>query len=73
MIAGTFGDMAAVDAARHAQLATAAALRVGVVCLLARLFRLSVPVKLISDSVPTGFEAARARQLPSRSFRRCLV
>jgi high affinity sulfate transporter 1 len=57
MIAGTVGAMAGDDATRYADIATAAALGVGVVCLLAWLFRLSVLVKLISDSVLTGFKA----------------
>ena len=57
MIAGTVGDMAGGDAARYAQIAAAAAFGVGAFCLIAWLFRLSVLVKLISDSVLTGFKA----------------
>src|ERR1700760_4846608 len=57
MIAGTVGVMAGSDAQRYADIATAAALGAGIVCLLAWLFRLSVLVKLISDSVLTGFKA----------------
>ena len=57
MIAATVGDMAGGDAARYVQIATAAALAVGAFCLIAWLLRLSVLVKLISDSVLTGFKA----------------
>lgn len=57
MIAGTVGDMAGDDAARYAQIATTAALGVGVLCVIAWAFRLSILVKLISDSVLTGFKA----------------
>jgi SulP family sulfate permease len=57
MIAGTAAEMAADDGLRYAQIATAAAAGVGLFCLLAWLFRLSVLVKLISDSVLTGFKA----------------
>ena len=57
MIAGTVGDMAGGDAARYAQIATSAAVGVGVLCLIAWAFRLSILVKLISDSVLTGFKA----------------
>ena len=57
MIAGTVGDMAGDSATRYAAIATAAAIGVGVFCLIAWVFRLSVLVKLISDSVLTGFKA----------------
>lgn len=57
MIAGTVSDMAGDDATRYVQIATAAAFGVGAFCLVAWLFRLSVLVKLISDSVLTGFKA----------------
>ena len=57
MIAGIVGDMAGDSVARYAGIATAAAVGVGVFCLIAWLFRLSVLVKLISDSVLTGFKA----------------
>ena len=57
MIGGTVADMAADDSAHYAGIATAAALGVGVFCLIAWAFRLSVLVKLISDSVLTGFKA----------------
>jgi sulfate permease, SulP family len=57
MIAGTVGAMASDNGARYAEIATAAAVGVGVFCLIAWAFRLSVLVKLISDSVLTGFKA----------------
>src|SRR4029077_21078860 len=57
MIAGTVGNIAGGDAARYAQIATGAAIGVGVICLIAWACRLSVLVKLISDSVLTGFKA----------------
>jgi high affinity sulfate transporter 1 len=57
MIASTVADMAGGDASRYAQIATAAAFGVGLFCLLAWVFRLSALVKLISDSVLTGFKA----------------
>jgi sulfate permease, SulP family len=57
MIAGTVGDMAGDDAALYAHIATSAAVGVGVLSLMAWAFRLSVLVKLISDSVLTGFKA----------------
>src|SRR5579863_2779466 len=57
MITATVGPMAGGDAAHYAQIAIAAALTVGVFCLIAWAFRLSVLVKLISDSVLTGFKA----------------
>jgi sulfate permease, SulP family len=53
MIAGTVGDMAGEDAALYAHIATSAAVGVGVLSLTAWAFRLSVLVKLISDSVLT--------------------
>ena len=57
MIAGTVGDMAGDDAVLYAHIATSAAVGVGVLSLTAWAFRLSVLVKLISDSVLTGFKA----------------
>ena len=57
MVAGTVGAMAGDNAARYAEIATAAAAGVGLFCLIAWVFRLSVLVKLISDSVLTGFKA----------------
>ena len=57
MIAGSVGAMASDNGTRYAEIATAAAVGVGVFCLIAWAFRLSVLVKLISDSVLTGFKA----------------
>lgn len=57
MVASTVGGMAGGDASRYAQIATAAAFGVGLICLIAWVFRLSVLIKLISDSVLTGFKA----------------
>ena len=57
MIAATVGDMAGDSSAHYAEIATAAAVGVGVFCLIAWAFRLSVLVKLISDSVLIGFKA----------------
>src|SRR3954463_7460110 len=54
MIGGVVAEMAAGDPTRHAAIATAAALGVGVLGLIAWGLRLSVLVKLISDSVLTG-------------------
>jgi len=57
MIAGTVGGMAGGDAVHYAQIASLAGFTVGAMCLLAWLLRLSALVKLISDSVLTGFKA----------------
>jgi high affinity sulfate transporter 1 len=57
MIAATIGNMVEGDLARYAQIATGAAIGVGVISLIAWACRLSVLVKLISDSVLTGFKA----------------
>ena len=57
MIASTVGEMAGDDGAHYAQIATDAAIGVGLLCLVAWIFRLSVLVQLISDSVLTGFKA----------------
>jgi high affinity sulfate transporter 1 len=57
MIAAMVGAMASDRGAHYAEIATAAAVGVGVFCLIAWAFRLSVLVKLISDSVLTGFKA----------------
>ena len=57
MIAGSVGAMATDNGTRYAEIATAAAIGVGIFCLIAWVFRLSVLVKLISDSVLTGFKA----------------
>ena len=70
MIAGTVGAMADGDAQRYAQIASLAGFTVAALCLLAWLLRLSVLVKLISDSILVGFKAGAAltiamTQLPS--------
>ena len=57
MVAGTVGAMAAGDAAHYAQIASLAALTVALLCLFAWALRLSVLVRLISDSVLVGFKA----------------
>jgi sulfate permease, SulP family len=70
MIAGTVGSLAGGDAVRYAQIASLAALAVAVLCLIAWLFRLSVLVRLVSDSILVGFKAGAGltiimSQLPS--------
>ncbi len=57
MIAGTVGALAGGDAVRYAQIASLAAFAVALLCLIAWLFRLSVLVRLISDSILVGFKA----------------
>lgn len=57
MIAGTVGAMAEGDAQRYAQIASLAAFTVALLSLFAWLLRLSVLVKLISDSILVGFKA----------------
>ena len=70
MIAGTVGAMAEGDAQRYAQIASLVAFTVAALCLFAWLLRLSVLVKLISDSILVGFKAGAGltitmTQLPS--------
>jgi SulP family sulfate permease len=70
MIAGTVGDMAEGDAQRYAQIASLAAFTVAGLSLVAWLLRLSVLVKLVSDSVLVGFKVGAGltiamTQLPS--------
>jgi sulfate permease, SulP family len=70
MIAGTVGAMADGDAHRYAQIASLAAFTVAALCLIAWVLRLSVLVKLISDSVLVGFKIGAGltiamTQLPS--------
>jgi MFS superfamily sulfate permease-like transporter len=57
MMAGTLGEMAGGDMQRYAQIASLAAFTVAALSLLAWLLRLSVLVKLISDSILVGFKA----------------
>jgi sulfate permease, SulP family len=56
MIAGTVGAMADGDVQRYAQIASLAAFTVALLCLLSWIFKLSVLVKLISDSILVGFK-----------------
>ena len=70
MIAGTVGAMAGGDAVRYAQIASLAGFTVALLCLISWLFRLSVLVRLISDSILVGFKAGAGltitmTQLPS--------
>jgi len=70
MIAGTVADMAGGDMQRYAQIASLAGFTVALLCLLAWALRLSVLVKLISDSILVGFKAGAGltiimTQLPS--------
>ena len=57
MVAGAVGGMAAGDPLRYAAIASLAAFAVGLLCLIAWALRLSVLVKLISDSILVGFKA----------------
>src|SRR6516225_9122228 len=57
MIAGTVGAMAEGDTQRYAQIASLAAFTVALLSLCAWLLRLSVLVKLISNSILVGFKA----------------
>src|SRR5262249_11850807 len=70
MIAAAVGPLAADDAVRYAPIASVAALSVALLCLIAWLFRLSMLVRLISDSILVGFKAGAGltiimTQLPS--------
>jgi sulfate permease, SulP family len=70
MIAGTVGEMAGGDAAQYAAIASLAGFTVAVLCLIAWLLRLSILVRLISDSILVGFKAGAGltiimTQLPS--------
>lgn len=68
MIVGTVGAMAEGDAQHYAQIASLAALTVAVLCLLAWLLRLSVLVKLISDSILVGFKAGAGLTIAMTQF-----
>lgn len=57
MIGGTIGSIAGGNHDVYYHIAVNTAAVAGIICLLAWLFRLSVLVKLISDSVLTGFKA----------------
>ncbi|VTZ49609.1 High affinity sulphate transporter 1 [Methylocella tundrae] len=70
MIAGTVGAMAAGDAQRYAQIASLTGFTVAALCLIAWALKLSVLIKLVSDSILVGFKAGAgltiaATQLPS--------
>ena len=70
MIAASVGALAAGDAVRYGNIASIAALAVAALCLIAWLFRLSILVRLISDSILVGFKAGAGltiimTQLPS--------
>lgn len=70
MIAASVGTLAAGDAARYGQIASLVAVAVAVLCLIAWLFRLSMLVRLVSDSILVGFKAGAGltiimTQLPS--------
>ena len=70
MIAATVGVLAAGDTVRYAQIASMAAFAVAILCLIAWIFRLSMLVRLISDSILVGFKAGAGltiimTQLPS--------
>ena len=56
MIAGTVGAMADGDAQRYVQIASLAALTVAALCAISWALRLSVLVKLVSDSILVGFK-----------------
>lgn len=70
MIASTVGVLAGGDAIRYAQIASLAAFAVAVLCFVCWLFKLSVLVRLVSDSILVGFKAGAGltiimSQLPS--------
>jgi len=70
MVAASVAPMAEGDAQRYMQIASLAAFTVAGLCLLAWLFRLSVLVTLISDSILVGFKIGAGltiamTQLPS--------
>src|SRR5204862_2986478 len=57
MIAGTVGSQAGGDPVRFAQIASLSACAVALLCLISWLFRLSILVRLVSDSILVGFKA----------------
>jgi high affinity sulfate transporter 1 len=57
MIGATVGTMAEGDTLRYAQIASLTAFTVAALCLIAWALRLSVLVRLISDSILVGFKA----------------
>src|SRR6185295_183032 len=54
MIAGSVGALAGGDAIRYAEIATLSAWAVAVLCLMAWIFKLSILVRLVSDSILVG-------------------
>ena len=70
MIASSVGVLAGGDAVRYAQIASLAACAVALLCFIAWLLKLSVLVRLVSDSILVGFKAGAGltiimSQLPS--------
>ncbi|MBN9149620.1 MULTISPECIES: SulP family inorganic anion transporter [unclassified Nitrobacter] len=70
MIAGGVGALAGGDAVRFAQIASLSAFAVALLCLIAWVFKLSILVRLVSDSILVGFKAGAGltiitSQLPS--------
>jgi high affinity sulfate transporter 1 len=70
MIAGTVGSLAGGDALKYAEIASLSACAVALLCLIGWLFRLSILVRLVSDSILVGFKAGAGltiimSQLPS--------
>src|SRR3954452_17156418 len=70
MIAGSVGALAGGDAVRYVQIASLAASAVALLCFICWLFKLSVLVRLVSDSILVGFKAGAGltiimSQLPS--------
>src|SRR3981189_3874898 len=57
IIGGTVGSLAGGDAIRFAQIASLSACAVALLCLIAWLFKLSILVRLVSDSILVGFKA----------------
>jgi high affinity sulfate transporter 1 len=70
MIAASVGTLAGDNSARFAEIASLVAVAVAVLCAIAWLFKLSVLVRLVSDSILVGFKAGAGltiimTQLPS--------
>jgi high affinity sulfate transporter 1 len=70
MIAASVGTLAGGNPARFAEIASLVAVAVAVLCAIAWLFKLSVLVRLVSDSILVGFKAGAGltiimTQLPS--------
>src|SRR6478752_819953 len=57
MIAATVGTLSGGDAAKYAEIASLSACAVAMLCVIAWLFKLSVLVRLVSDSILVGFKA----------------